>query len=204
MNWSEHVLQFVDDHKPDVSGALGTLISRQVLAGCSISYAKGDDMPVEANIGLPSYLPVDDIDDENVLSLFITLAHGWPSHPFEPEPQPHLAWVRETSVWLYWPNRKLGWHWLLPMPESSPIPQQLNMAEYVYDRLPGGLSAHISVERDDQPLDVTLERHDGETLVTVVAADMTVSMRSREGMRACVMTAVEQLELSDEQTLSFN
>ena len=202
MDWSEQVLRFVDDHKPNVSGALGTLISRQVLAGCSVSYVKSQATPVEADVGIPSYLP--DIEDEHAVSLFITLAHGWPTDPFRPDIQPHLEWIRRTTVYLHWPERKMDWHWLLPMPESLPVPQQLNMAEYLYDRLPGDMFGHIAVMRGEDPLDITLERHDGETLTTVVCNDVMVRMRSREGMRVSVVTAAQQLDPDNEPCVEFN
>lgn len=193
-----------------VAGAVGGLIGRFVLAGCQLGWDRSGTHPDRADIGMPPWLP-QDIENEAAARLFVALANGWPTDPLNPTPK-HLEWVRDQAVYLHWPERECGWHWLLPMPENFDLAHQLDMAENLYDSLPGDIQAHISVVREDNiPLDIVLDRKDGETLVTAESnagtdGVKTVTLRSPEPMRVCVMEAVDQLveSVGGDAPVAFN
>lgn len=195
MEWDRLIDEFLQRHTDNLPGVLGDLVARCILAGCEVDwhrYRSGSRR--KAKFLQPGWLPT---VADRLGPVFIAVAHGWYCNPLDPPEGEHgrdFTWIHDRSVWLQWPDVETGWHWLLPMPHSLPLCDQIIMAEQLFDGLPGDVDANMNLIDANGSLDVTMQRRGAETTARVTRGgkDRRVQTTARMGgpLRHCFMQAV--------------
>lgn len=190
--WDDAVFnQYLNEHAPDISGGIGHLLSRNIITGGSVEW--GENEPARADIDLLDALPA--MPSREVAEIFIRVAHGWPTDPFKTEREPATRALASSSIWLHWPEREHGWHWVMAFPHGVLLPAQFSMAAILYDELPGDLRARFEITEDDKPLTIHIERHDSEAVVTTVRQGVEATQRSSRSLQETIRFALDDLDI---------
>lgn len=191
-SWDDDVFnQYLNEHAPDISGGIGHLLSRNIITGGSVQWGRKE--PARADIDLLGALPA--MPSRKAAEIFIRAAHGWPTNPFELNREPATRALADSNIWLHWPKREHGWHWIMSFPRALMLPQQCAMAAILYDELPGDMHGRISIEEDGLPLTIRIDRCGQEATVTTTRKGRETVQQSRSRLHETIRFALDDANI---------